>query len=251
MLNATLIIFSRTLTNDYRWIYSDNKMEYDDKKDIMIDYQQFERNREFYLHNNHLVVRYLQNGISIYKFFETGSKDQDSRKIYAIAGRFFTGFDYELVNDLLKYIALFFLCETENFETYSNIISDDVEDVAKPIIYKLDFIIDKVKKYKSIGKLAQDIFMFIAQHPNKGFIIINNCIMPLNEKKELQKSHNSFEPTIDDMLNSIKNCQNSEKVVSTDKNNLKRKENKGFLHSYLESIYNMINGKCTTNEENN
>jgi len=178
MLNANIILFSRTITNDYRWIYWDESVKAEETNIILNDYKEFETNRDFFIVNPHLIVRQLCKKIVIYYFSETQSVDQNSRKIFALQGCALSGIDFEIAKAFLPYICgyLFF----ERLNIYTDGIADNTSNIVKPEKISIDSVVSEYKNNNCCFTLTQRISAFTHQHPNDSFIITNDYIGLVN-----------------------------------------------------------------------
>lgn len=177
MLNAKIIMFSRSLTKDYRWIYSANFLAETDKSLILNDYKEFENNKEKFIKEKHLFIRQLHKGIVLYKFLETKDTDQSSRKIYALLGCMFSELDFEIVHALFQYIIPYFYEEFNViFDKYLGKIPEKKENLVENIEFSLDLITNTIRKNSNMKLLANKILNFTNLHPANNFIIKNNMI---------------------------------------------------------------------------
>lgn len=201
MLTANLLLFSRTLTNDYRWLCCDSSLDQNDRDHILSDYREFEKDRGHYLNERHLIVRHVQNGIAIYRFIETGKQDQESRNIFALAGYVFSSFDYTIVQTLLQFIVsyLFFKIESTDFTQLD--ISDSAEEIIVPMEISLDDVIDRYKEGNEVNELSEKTAFFIKEHQEKAFIINSKCINLLPAENAPPQSQQKYKDSINGMLN--------------------------------------------------
>lgn len=186
MIKATLLMFSRTLTKDYRWIYLDSCLDSNEKDCLLLDYRNFENNKEYYLNEQHLIIRQFRKSIVAYQFCDTKNIDQNSRNILAMTGYVFSGIDFEIVQDLLKYIAPFLFVESNPFGTHYNNVTDATDNLTNQIDFNLDSIFDKYKNCINTRLLADHIATFLKDHSDNSFIITRQSIKPIN--------HTTFSP---------------------------------------------------------
>lgn len=179
MLNTNIILFSRTITNDYRWIYWDELLKTEETNIILNDYKEFEKNRDFFIINPHLIVRQLEQKIAIYHFSETKSVDQNSRKIFALQGCVLSNIDFDIAKVFLPYICgyLFF----NRLNIYTDNISDNTVNAVKPETISIDSIVAEYKNNNCCFTLIQRISTFAHQYPNSSFIITNDYIRLMKE----------------------------------------------------------------------
>lgn len=206
MLKATLLMFSRTLTKDYRWIYLDSCLDPDEKECMLHDYRNFENNKEYYLNEQHLIIREFRKSIVAYQFCDTENIDQNSRNILAMTGYIFSGIDFEIAQDLLKYIAPFLFVESNAFGSHYHSVTDATDNIKNQIDFNLDSIFDKYKKCKYIRFLANHISTFLKDHSDNSFIITRQGIKPLNHAT-LHPFQTSEHPH--EIINSLSNTDSS------------------------------------------
>jgi len=176
MLNAKLIIFSRSLTEDYRWIYSYESLSKSDESNLMSHYEMFEEKKEFYLSNPHLIIRKVGGNIAIYSFYETEHTDQNSRKIYALAGCIFSDIDCEFFMKLYMYIVPYIFSQEDFFKKYFSGITDSTNREKRSIEIDLNLIVD-IQKNKKVQELFMNAISTIWDtHLKDGFVITNNAI---------------------------------------------------------------------------
>ena len=210
MLNANLLLFSRTLARDYRWIYFDNRLGQAGSGIILSDYKEFEHNKNFFLNEAHLFVRRVKQGIALYKFIETKYTDQNSRKIFALIGCSFSEYDYDIVHALLQYVAAYFFINGNMFEKFQDNIQDTSENLFLSIEFALDTIIDSYRTTSVIRQLADDIGRLLNQYPGNSFVISSNGIQPIISGTNISHTSESHcGQKIDDLLNNINNTRNN------------------------------------------
>lgn len=179
MLNINIILFSRTITNDYRWIYWDKSLKAEETNTILNDYREFELNRDFFINNPHLVMRQLGQKIAIYHFSETSSVDQNSRKIFALQGCVFSGIDFEIAKVFLPYISAYLFYN--RLSIYTDSILDNTVNAVNLEKISIDSVVSEYKSNNNNFTLTQKISTFIQQYPDSNFIITNGQIEPIKE----------------------------------------------------------------------
>lgn len=195
MLKSKLLLFSRTLTKDYRWLSCDDAISNDDVELLMSDYHEFEAQLAKHWQESHLVVRYLKNGIALYKCFDTGCIDQNARKIRALAGLFFTGLDGEIVHDLQKYIAPYFFFEESLVEVYQQKARDDIDNECVLIEWDLNTIVDSYRNNTDALKLSDLVASFKRQHVERNYVLLKSFVIAVDVDSEkpidtlLKQSH--------------------------------------------------------------
>lgn len=179
MLNTNIILFSRTISNDYRWIYWDESLNIEEINTILSDYKNFENNKDFFISNPHVIVRELEKKIAIYHFSKTKSVDQNSRDIFALQGCVLSDIDFDIAKVFLPYICgyLFF----NRLSIYTNNIADNTVNAVKSETISIDSAILEYKNNNYCFTLTQKISSFTHQYPNSSFIITNNYIKAMKE----------------------------------------------------------------------
>lgn len=201
MIQASLLMFSRSLTKDYRWIYSDACLTQTDKNLILEDFRGFENNRSFYLGENHLVIRRLKNSLAVYKFSETNITDENSRQIFALTGLVLSGVDLEIVLALSSIILASLFLSTELFIPGNWGIPDNGENTVLPVELSLDQIIDSYKSDKKVKLLSAKINGISHQLGDTAFIMTQERIEPIPQAPRHIQATSQFETSIDEMLN--------------------------------------------------
>lgn len=205
MISAKLLVFSRSIINDYRWIFFDKNIGQADQNLILSDYRVMERNSEFYLNEQHLIVRYLKQGISMYKYLETEIKDQNSRRIYALIGCVFSGWDYDFIKSILQYIVSYLFINSNLFNQYQNNILDNIENGSMPIEFDLNTIVKSQKNNYEMNLLINNVNKFIHQNPNNNFIITNKDIKSIITETESVESVSQCGKIIDGLVSNTNN----------------------------------------------
>lgn len=197
MLNINIILFSRTITNDYRWIYWAESVKAEEANIILNDYKEFEKNRDFFTINPHLIVRQLCEKVAIYYFSETKRIDQNSRKIYALQGCVLSDADFELAKVFLPYICGYlFFNRLDILYTYD--ITDNTLNAVKPETISLDLVVSEYKNNNRCFTLIQRIATFTHQYPNDSFIITDDYIGLV--KETICSSNVSFSKTTSPLI---------------------------------------------------
>ncbi len=176
MLTSSIIMYSRSLSNDYRWIFYDKVLSESDKESFLNSYSLFEKDKEYYLQNQHLIMHKNEESISFYCFIKTNNTDQNSREIYALIGYVFSEFDLELVQKLYNYVVPFLFFQKDNLIVHTNEILDTQENDNKTIKISLDDVINKYKKDKTMREFSKTIYRFLDNNPNADCIVTSEKI---------------------------------------------------------------------------
>lgn len=263
MLSAKVIMFSRSLTKDYRWIYSGDFINEKDKSYILNDYKIFEKDKEIFLREQHLVIRQFKDKIVVYKFLETKDKDLNSRKIYALMGCIFSEFDFEIFQSLYKYIVSYLYIEFDTlFEKYQSNIPENKEE----LIEKIEFSLDSIMEYfrdNNMKLLVSAVFNFANQNLTNNFIIKNNIISQIECEKNIlfptnQRNINTISRDINinstqfksEMINNDLKKQNEYKI---DSNDIKKTEKVVQANNFAENLrkISMTQEKKVSNSQSN
>lgn len=230
MLTASFIMFSRSLSKDYRWLYSSDFLTESYKEYILFDYKELEKNKKFYCNEHHLIIRIFDNSMAVYKFSETNSTDQNSRRIFALTGCIFSGINFDIIQDLFKYIISYIFFHLNIFDLYNN-ISDDVEKLSKNITFDLNHVINEYKKNTDMQFLSNRISEFIHKYQMSSFIIVEDNISPILNQ---MKSTSEYNQSIDDILNNIK-----QDTISVSSHNIEKntKHGKWFTMDSICSFF--------------
>ena len=160
MLTANLIYFSRTLTRDYRWIYSDNSLHSKDLDNIMQDYEQFEQDPYNYSKNN-LVVRSTERGLALYTFEVTDREDAFSRKALALKGLSFSDFDGTVAKKIREHIVTFLLFKLLPNGILDVEVDDFLTNAKKSIVVSVDECLDYCRNSESTHTFLEGMNQFL------------------------------------------------------------------------------------------
>lgn len=220
MLNAKRLLYTRSLANDYRWVYYDNQLEQEDKINILSDYEKFEKDSSSYFNENHLIVRLTKKGIAFYKFVETERTDQNARKILGLIGIAFSGFEFEIVKILLNFVVAYLFIKRESFEFIENEIKDSMENMELSTMLSLDKILNECKNNIDINEIAQRIDTYMIHNKLCSFIIKENSISPilLTEKQPELMTQCLIQTSVNIEHNSTFNANQSNTKEFLDKN---------------------------------
>lgn len=193
MLRANVIMYSRSLSKDYRWIYGENFLNENDKKFFIDNYAHFENNKDEFLNNEYLIVQRIQKGVVIYRFLETKDLDQNSRKIYALIGCACTDFDMEIVKNFGSFVFSYMYFEWNVlFEKYLSNIPDSRDKFTETVEFSLDTVAEYFRTDSYKKNFVVIISGLLKQQQTSSFIIKNfnvtfipeQCVdTPMNEKK--------------------------------------------------------------------
>lgn len=173
MLIANVIYFSRTLTRDYRWIYYDRSLHSEDLKHIMHDYDQFEQE----LHNyskNKLVVRSTERGLVLYTFEVTDREDAFSRKVLAIKGLSFSGFDGDIAKRIREHVVTFVSLELLTNGTLDINVDDLLTKAEKTIAISLDACLEYCRDNEAAHSFLKGINHFVLHNPYATAMLVND-----------------------------------------------------------------------------
>lgn len=187
MLTSRLIMYSRSLSNDYRWIFFDERLSESDKDLFSKSYSMFENDKEYYLKNQHLIMQKSKEHVFFYSFINTGNYDQNSREIYALIGYCFSGFDLELINKLYNYVVPFLFYKSNSLIELVKNITDTQENDNKIIEISLDEVIYKYKEDKLMSKFSKNIYEFLENNSNVGYIATSEKIVSLEIRDSAYK----------------------------------------------------------------
>lgn len=86
-ISGKLLLYSSTTIRDYRWIYIDNSVSYEDANDMRQDFlsvlKKYSNGIGF---PAHIFVRCLCNGIAAYRIIKSRRVDKSGRPIYELRG---------------------------------------------------------------------------------------------------------------------------------------------------------------------
>lgn len=224
MLSVKRLLYTRSLTNDYRWIYCDIQLDQDDKNNILSDYEKYRMERHSYLNENHLIVRLTKSGIAFYKFVETERIDQNARKISSLTGFVFSDFESEIVKSLLNFVVAYFYIKKELFEAAEKEIKDSMGNIELSTVFSLDEILNECKKNVDIDTVRQRIFNYMNQNSLHSFVIKDNSISPilLMEKQPTLMEQSLIKTNVDVEHNSnLSASQNNKNEWYDEKNKFK------------------------------
>lgn len=224
MIDAKLVLFSRTRTSDYHWIFVDESMQEDEKSFILND---FKNKMILDLDKKYLIVRELQDKIIFYRISRTEDTDMYSRMILELQGIVFCGIDYDIVKRLFPYaVAYVFHFQLDSVWKKRLNITNATEDLLLSTNISADLIIEQYKKHNWVADTVEKIENFVSQSGSKDFIITNNDIVPIHNYESQVCAHNV--QSIDDLLDNIGKQQDMQKNSETTE---KR-------HSCWEDLYN-------------
>ena len=159
MINVTanLILYTRSLMEDYRWAYKDRRVMDADIRNLESDYQNFEENKEKYLSKKFLFIRRLLNGFAFYRFFDTHKQDSSSRQIYALSGLTFFEEDAIKIHDLLSLTVSYLFFE---LHCYSGEVSDFKRNLSMPSAFPIEQLKSEFSsKLMNIRKYIDDFLI--------------------------------------------------------------------------------------------
>ena len=217
-ITSSSILFTRTLTKDYRWIFWDDKILEHDQAILRKDFTKFESEKDFYLHHDHLFVRMLTNGIAMYKFLDTEQYDSSMRKIYALSGIAFLNEQYDnLVVMLSSVIADCFL----NLKYTNRTMPENIKLLNETHEYPIALLFKTLYEDEepNITKLKTEIEKFyMVSNNTHSFLLVYEC-----GKITVQELSN--EPNISEKVS-----QNQEKVILSEN---PKKTIKSFLFEII------------------
>ncbi|MCL2398879.1 MAG: hypothetical protein FWC91_03925 [Defluviitaleaceae bacterium] len=180
MLQANFILFSRTLSRDYRWIYTCNGLKLNSEI-ILRDYSEFEKSRDNLLNKDHLFVRRIAKDIFLYKFLETGTTDKHSRKIDALCGYCFDGLESEIVDYLLKYVTAHIYHSSMESILKAKLETDldNSEELHTSVPYSLDEMFEEIKSNPKSACIVSRIDSLISNNGDVAFSIIQDEVQKL------------------------------------------------------------------------
>lgn len=181
MFSANLIMYSRTLTEDYRWLYSDPFIDPIIEKNILDHYESFKENKNFYI-NQHLVIRTYDHCVIAYRFLQTDNTDQNSRKIYALIGFVFSDIDLMILKNIYPYVFSHLFFELDFLKKYTTNISDKLFKVQKSIEFDLNVIFDEYKNNECAKYMADPLASVWSNHLKDHIIITSKSIFSLQLK---------------------------------------------------------------------
>lgn len=170
MINSNALMFSRTESKDYRWLYRDNNLIGDDLYHILSDYEEFETYKEQYLNGRYMIVRRLCNGAAIYGFSKLDKTDQYSRNIYALIGFTFLDLNGDIFTALVQYMSSY-LYYMNISVTFPLSATDATEDCEKKCAISIDEAIENYRNSEKIRTLAKAIEAFTERNQWEAFII--------------------------------------------------------------------------------
>ena len=203
MIKSNIIVYSRTLTNDYRWIY-DYPLQNDVKDNLLKDFERLKNNSPLSIDDNSLFVKYIKEGICFYKILKTDLKDQYSRRIFALSGFVFTNPNYTILKYILPVAIMYYYCKNDVFLSNLNNISDHLEHASLTCEIDLNHMADYFIANKYFNEKAHNILNFIHHYPSSNFILDHDNIV-FDENTSQTKTENEQNPT--------KNFQNQEKQI--------------------------------------
>jgi len=170
MLYSNDLMFSRTESKDYRWLFRDSTLIGEDLYHILSDYGEFETYKEQYLHGRYMIVRKLCNGAAIYSFSKLNKTDQYSRNIYALIGYTFTGLNGDIFKALVQFMCgyLYYL---NDFDAFSLSVTDETEELEKKRTFSIDKAIANYRRSTETQLLTKAVESFIEQNQWEAFII--------------------------------------------------------------------------------
>lgn len=178
MTDVKIVLFSRTQTKDYHWIFADDSMVENEKNFIIDDLR---NNKILGLNKKYLIVRRLQNKIIFYRIVRTENLDMYSRKIFAIQGMVFSGVSYDIIKRLLPYEAAYAFCfQLDNIDWKRISITNVEENISFPMSVSIDLIIEKYKECKCVADTVQTIENFVIQNSDRDFIVTQDSIISID-----------------------------------------------------------------------
>lgn len=176
MLTANVIYFSRTLTRDYRWIYSDSSLHSKDLESIMRDYDQFEQDPYNFGQNN-LVVRSTERGLALYTFEVTDREDAFSRKALAIKGLSFSDFDGDVAKKIQAHMATFLLLKLLPNGILNVEVDDFLTNTEKSIVISVDMCLEYCRNSEGAHAVLEGMNQFIQCNQTAAAVLINDSGM--------------------------------------------------------------------------
>lgn len=195
-------MYSRSLTKDYRWIFSDYCLTQKERREILNDYREFENNRALFLNDNHLIIRGFEKSIAFYSFSDTKKTDEYSRQIYALTGLVFSNDDMEFVLALKPIISASLYYSPNYLDLDNRDYSDDFKDVILPVELSLDQFICLYKTNDDIKRLANLIKAELERNPFDAFLLRDRTMEPIVTETYSSSSISQSGLELDDMLNS-------------------------------------------------
>lgn len=231
MDNAKIVLYSRTRTKDYHWIFIDDTMEESEKRFILSD---LKNNKILGLKKKYLIVRELHNKLIFYRIIKTGNIDMYSREICALQGIVFSGINYDIIKRLLPYEVAFAFCfQLDSIDWDRNKTINVVENISSPVFVSIDLIIEKYKNSKCISAMAQVIKKFICQNSNSDFIVTQDSIIAI-DGFNFQANISNIQ-SFDDLLDNIGKTQDV-----TLKNSMIEKKG----HLCCNNLYDFVKRIC-------
>ncbi len=173
MLTANVIYFSRTLTRDYRWIYSDNDLHSTDLENIMRDYDQFEQD-PYNFGKNNLIVRATEKGLALYTFEVTDREDAFSRKALAIKGLSFSDFDGDIAKKIRAHIATFLLLKLLPNGILDVEVDDFLTNAEKSITISVDTCLEYCRNNNAAHNFLKCINQFMLCNLAAAAVLVND-----------------------------------------------------------------------------
>lgn len=239
MLYAKLLMFSRSHSEDYRWIYSDPLVTQKDKSSLMNDYRAFELDRNYFLTEKHLVVRRLENASAVFRFSRTGRTDNYTRPIFALTGLVFTGDDLEIVDALSCVIIPFLYLSDSLFDSNTWAVSDSLENSELPVELSLDRIVDAYRSNPDIKQLADKLSRDRMPSVDNALLVTQRSLSPMKTEPRTATNSSLYAADIDALLNSYGTDSAARRSGhAAEKPSKKRKSGRGFwdaVRSYLDT----------------
>ncbi len=202
-IKASLLCYSRSCIKDYRWIYLNKNLNPKDIENIINDYRTFDKNKANFLNHNHLIVRFISNGLAIYKFLKRTEVDCNNRDIYSLEG--FTLHDLSAFN----WCSIFSLAVIDCFKSLPFKINA-IYDKQNNIDYELEYPIDSILETQNantifVGNFRNqiDTFLLTTECLN-GFSIIDKDFMDI----QILETYNKVEPENEQPVNKKKRFWN-------------------------------------------
>ena len=192
MLKANLLMFSRSLSNDYRWIYADPSVTQADKSLILKDYRAFERNRSYFLSKQHRVVRRLDDAVAVYNFSKTDQTDNCSRPIFALTGLVFSGLEAKIVLALPQIILTLLFYTPDSFNPDLQKVSDNLENSIQPVEFSLDQMIEKYRTDAELYSFADKFNNITGMLSGAPLLITPESISSLKSESNVTPMNSSF-----------------------------------------------------------
>ena len=216
MLTANLIMFSRSLTEDYRWIYFDRSINQILEKNILAHYENFKENKDFYLNQQHLVLRSLDNCLLVYRFIETENTDQNSRKIYALVGFVFSDIDLIIFKKIYPYVISHLFFDEKLSKEHTINISNKLFKETKSVDFDLNIIFNQYKNDECARYLADQLANVWDSHSKENIIITKKAISTLQFKPLLTLNLPTTVPQKRNEDNLEEHCTCETKVLKDD-----------------------------------